>query len=139
MNEKQIKLFEEFFHLEDYGDREQLLRCWMKAQAVKGLTFEELSKANMERQSTTLKFKQCENWTPADWVTAITGEIGEAANLIKKRKRGDEVGISEIVKELADVIVYADILLQFYHYDTGAVVAAKFNEVSDRVGSKVKI
>lgn len=141
-----IKSFEDFFKLQDYGDREQLQECWnaaqdvMRASTVSDITFQQLSEANKDRQIEVPRFRQCITWMPADWITAICGELGEAANFIKKKKRGDEgVGISDIVKELADVIIYTDILLQMYHYDTGAVVVSKFNEVSDRVGSSIKL
>ena len=140
--------FEKFFKLQEYGSRAQLLSCWKAAQAAAkdemkdfishNLTFYQLSEGNRQRQRTV--FRQTLEWTPADWITAITGELGEAANFIKKKKRGDgDLGILDIVKELADVIVYTDILIQFYNYDTGAVVASKFDEISERVGSDVKL
>ena len=146
----EIKTFEDFYKLQDYGSRNQLKECWDIAQrcAMKAiiplcptkLTFDQLSEANRVRQLEVPIFQGCITWTPSDWMLAITGEIGEAANWMKKRKRGDEdASISNILKELADVIIYTDILIQFYHCDTGAVVAEKFDEVSDRVGSTVKL
>jgi len=145
-----IKTFEDFFKLQDHGSRMQLKECWELAQhlakeemrefARLNMTFYQLSEANRERQIDVPLFQGCMNWTPADWVTAICGELGEAANFIKKKKRGDQqVTIQDIVKELADVMIYTDILIQFYHYDTAAVIVSKFNEVSERVGSTVKL
>ena len=53
------------------------------------------------------------DWTPAQWLQAVVGELGEYANIRKKFERGDlnfkqyEV---EAAKELADVQTYLDIL-----------------------------
>lgn len=52
------------------------------------------------------------DWSLGEWMNAILGELGEAANLVKKVKRGDmplEAARSELAKELADVVTYADI------------------------------
>lgn len=141
-----INSFEDFFKLQDHGSRMQLRECWNEAQRVlrdsveADLTFLRLSEANRVRQAQVPMFQECLTWTPSDWITAICGELGESANFIKKLKRGDQgVKISSVIKELADVIIYTDILIQYYHYDTGLVVASKFDEVSDRVGSTVKL
>lgn len=97
------------------------------------------------------------DWSPADWMVAVVGELGEAANVMKKIRRGD-FEPSEVVKvfrnlykEFADVITYIDLLASQYpeivgedfsaseRLDLGAIVMAKFNEVSDRVGADVKL
>ncbi len=86
------------------------------------------------------------DWTPADWITAITGELGEAANIVKKLKRGDfsaegsdeyKVAIIKLAKEIADVQIYLDLLAYQYRLDLGKCVKIKFNEVSIRVGADV--
>lgn len=41
---------------------------------------------------------------------ALCGEAGEVANKIKKRWRGDEIPLSAISEELADVRVYLELL-----------------------------
>lgn len=80
------------------------------------------------------------DWSLSDWVTAITGELGEAANIIKKVKRGD-LSLDEarplLAKEYADVVTYLDILAMHTGIDLGRAIKDKFNEVSDRVGSTV--
>lgn len=50
------------------------------------------------------------DWTAEQWATAILGEIGEAANALKKTWRGDGKK-DDVAYELADVIVYCDLLL----------------------------
>lgn len=106
------------------------------------------------------------DWAASDWLTAVVGELGEYANNLKKFRRGDlTLGEFRIVagKELADVIIYLDLLAKrtldlviplgpnesgdalFRHsahptgIDLGAAVVAKFNEVSERVASTVRL
>lgn len=80
---------------------------------------------------------QCADWLPMGWPLAIAGEAGELCNLIKKCVRGDFTFESQrvaILKELADVIIYCDLMISAMDANTGEVVAAKFDEVSKRVG-----
>lgn len=86
------------------------------------------------------------DWSPSDWMTAVVGELGEAANIMKKMKRGDfgEPGSAlyaaaeaKLSKEFADVVTYMDLMAYQYRIDLGAAVADKFNEVSKRVGADV--
>jgi NTP pyrophosphatase (non-canonical NTP hydrolase) len=77
-----------------------------------------------------------------DWLTAVTGELGEAANILKKVRRGD-FGINqarpELADELADVVTYLDILASQCGIDLGQATITKFNRVSERVDSNVFI
>lgn len=106
------------------------------------ITFQQLRDANVQRLSSS-KYKLCEqNWQPAHWVQALVGEVGEAANLLKKVDRGDftlESVRSEIAKELADIQCYLDILAYKLDVDLGDATVSKFNEVSRRIGSGVKL
>lgn len=64
------------------------------------------------------------DWSKGEWMNAILGELGEAANLVKKVKRGDmplEAALGELANEFADVVTYTDLTamqfdLQFHHY-----------------------
>lgn len=82
------------------------------------------------------------DWDLATWCNAVLGELGEAANIIKKVRRGD-LTLDEarplLAKEYADVQIYLDLLAFRTGVNLGDAVVAKFNEVSDRVGSLVKI
>ena len=102
------------------------------------------------------------DWTVASWLQAVVGELGEFANIRKKFERGDlsaeEYAIAA-AKELADVQTYLDILalraLDMQVYDRlsntvkiiphgvginlGLATVMKFNEVSARVGSAVRL
>ncbi len=108
-----------------------------------GLTFNTLRAANMARIPTFKNAKgelahapDGSDWSLNDWATAVLGEIGEAANLLKKVRRGDftldEVR-PELAKELADVQTYLDILAFRCGVDLGRATIAKFNEVSCRL------
>lgn len=104
------------------------------------------------------------DWAPAQWLQAVIGELGEYANIRKKFERGD-LGFIEYQKlaaaELADVQTYLDILAlrcldrveleetdgpQLYRHvahptgiDLGEATMEKFNEVSIRVNSSVRL
>jgi NTP pyrophosphatase (non-canonical NTP hydrolase) len=93
------------------------------------------------------------DWPLDAWSNAALGELGEAANLIKKLRRGDFTLDEAIVdkdgnpttprqllaSELADVVTYVDILALQIGVSLGDEVAQKFNEVSQRVGADIKI
>jgi NTP pyrophosphatase (non-canonical NTP hydrolase) len=79
---------------------------------------------------------------PAQWLQALVGEIGEYANLRKKFERGDmpeETFRALAAKELADVQDYLDILAMQIGIDLGQATMDKFNEVSVRIGSTVRL
>jgi NTP pyrophosphatase (non-canonical NTP hydrolase) len=118
-----------------------------------GLTFNVLRDANRQRLPTFRNAKgeishpadkdgHNDNWSLTDWCTAVTGELGEAANIIKKIRRGDfslEDARAELAKELADVQTYLDLLAMAAGVDLGKATIAKFNEVSERVDSNILI
>jgi NTP pyrophosphatase (non-canonical NTP hydrolase) len=83
-----------------------------------------------------------DHWTLADWMNATMGELGEAANILKKVRRGDltmaEAHLA-LSKELADVMIYLDILACVAGVNLGDAVVDKFNEVSERVGATIYI
>lgn len=107
-----------------------------------GLTFNALRTANAERIGSS-RYRKCEeNWTPAHWMQATVGELGELANLLKKVDRGDfpfDQVKTEVAKELADVQTYLDILALKLGVDLGQATIDKFNEVSERIGSHVRL
>jgi hypothetical protein len=110
---------------------------------------------------------ESEPWSLADWSNAMCGEAGEAANMVKKLRRietGTDVGpwsiphstvagrvvdldrgqqsrilAKGIGLELADVVIYADLLAQqltraYGGYSLSELVVTKFNAVSHREG-----
>jgi NTP pyrophosphatase (non-canonical NTP hydrolase) len=113
-----------------------------------GLTFNGLREANKMRLP---QFKDANgvvchqkedgsDWSLNDWMTAVAGECGELANVLKKVRRGDftkESAMQQIADEAADIIVYLDLLTSVAGIDLGRAVMEKFNRVSERVGSNV--
>ena len=82
------------------------------------------------------------DWSLGEWCNALTGEVGEAANIIKKIRRGDvtmDEAKQSLADELADIQTYLDLLAFRAGIDLGAATIAKFNHVSRRVGSSVRI
>lgn len=114
------------------------------------LQFKQLRFANVMRCEAS--FHGIDRWSPCDWMTAVAGEMGEAANLVKKLRRietapdthrpedGTAAEISaRVADELADLVIYTDLLAARLGIDLGAAVARKFNFVSGRVGSTLTL
>lgn len=99
------------------------------------LNFDQLRNANVERCEAS--FHPCDDWTPSDWFMAAAGELGEAGNKLKKLRRGEDVPMVEIAHELADTVIYLDLLAHRLGVDLGEAVREKFNIVSGRVRSEV--
>jgi NTP pyrophosphatase (non-canonical NTP hydrolase) len=100
------------------------------------LTFKKLKSANRRRNREAFDGG---GWTASDWGNALAGEVGEACNFIKKMRRGDQIAMKDIGKELADVVTYADLLAQHLGLDLEECVRQKFNEVSARHGSEIRL
>lgn len=129
-------------HLPSQGES---FDCLAFARAIEsaagGLTFDAFRSANVTR---CLKWHPAgiESWSASDWVTAIVGELGEAASFIKMRNRerdslpGNKFSPTDkqIADELADVVTYVDLLAAMLGIDLGRAIVEKFNEVSERVG-----
>jgi NTP pyrophosphatase (non-canonical NTP hydrolase) len=82
------------------------------------------------------------DWSLNDWGIAVTGELGEAASILKQIRRGDlslDEARESLGKELADVLIYLDLLAIQCGIDLGKATRDKFNEVSLRVNSTVFI
>src|SRR5690606_19258820 len=70
------------------------------------------------------------------------GELGEAANLLKKVDRGDltlDEARPALARELADVQTYLDLLAHRLGVDLGDATVQKWNEVSERIGCALRI
>jgi NTP pyrophosphatase (non-canonical NTP hydrolase) len=82
------------------------------------------------------------DWSPGEWMNAILGELGEAANIIKKVHRGDltmKQARQALADEFADVVTYLDITAMQCGIDLGDATIDKFNRVSERVESGVRL
>jgi len=84
------------------------------------------------------------DWSASDWMTAVTGEVGETANIIKKLNRvrdgipGNTQTEEELRQalrlELADVFCYLDLLATSLGVSLEDAVIEKWNLTSQRIG-----
>lgn len=84
------------------------------------------------------------DWSMSDWAVAAAGECGEACNIVKKlnRERDKLTGNKEtkqeleanLAAEIADTVIYLDLLAARAGIDLAAAIIAKFNLVSEREG-----
>lgn len=114
------------------------------------LTFDRLRVANLARLpkfknkhgKTVHAVEDGSDWSDSQWLQAVVGELGEYANLRKKVDRGDFEPLEAkkmLADELADVVIYLDILAFRLGVDLGEAIVSKFNEVSNRVGCDVML
>lgn len=90
------------------------------------------------------------SWSVTDWSNAAAGEMGEVCNAVKKLRRLEEKfrGISDrgrqittraraldvIADEIADTVIYLDLLALRLKIDMREAVVRKFNKTSKRYG-----
>lgn len=106
------------------------------------LTFDQLRSTNLSR---------CKRWHPggvddwslADWGVAMAGEAGEVCDIIKKlnrcrdnligNRRNEEELKRDLALEIADTILYLDLLAARADINIEDAVTKKFNAVSERL------
>lgn len=101
------------------------------------LKFDDLRYQNVARCQDV--FHDVHAWSPTDWACAMAGECGEACNIVKKYRRGEDISAEALGDELADLVIYADLLAARLGIDLGAAVVRKFNAVSDKRFSMIKL
>ncbi len=84
------------------------------------------------------------SWSLSDWMTATVGELGEAANVVKKLNRvrdsvrGNTETAEELQKklrqELADTFIYLDLMAQRAGFSLADAVIETFNAKSAAIG-----
>jgi NTP pyrophosphatase (non-canonical NTP hydrolase) len=115
------------------------LKYYQISHLVGGLSFRVLRCANNDRAKQSYS---CGDWTPNDWMTALAGEVGEAANFLKKVRRGDctmDDARKNIANELADVQTYLDLLASACGIDLEKAVCDKWDAVAKKVHSPIRI
>lgn len=113
------------------------------------LTFHRLRNKNIERAAMWHPgFPTEDSWSLADWSNAMMGEAGEAANVVKKLRR-QETGTrgrndpeldalrEQLGEELADTIIYADLLAAKLGINLAEAIICKFNKISVREGLEI--
>ena len=112
---------------------------WRTAMSRK---FSERNRARCE--SPTGFNHKLNSWSLSDWMTATLGELGEAANILKKLNRvrdcipGNTETETELREklgyELADTAIYLDLLCQAAGLDLEEIREKKFQITSDKLG-----
>jgi NTP pyrophosphatase (non-canonical NTP hydrolase) len=88
-----------------------------------------------------------DEWSVNDWLAAFGGEAGEALNAGKKHRRilsglqqhgnvqtTEREAAQKIMEELADAVIYADLVATRLGLNLAQAIKAKFNAISDREG-----
>lgn len=111
------------------------------APATKPLDFDELRIANLKRlpHFPHMPNEGEDDWSLQDWAVAAAGEMGEMCNLVKKLRRGEPVDPADVGREIADTITYLDFVAWKLGLDMGQEVIRKWNEVSERIGSDIRL
>ena len=105
-----------------------------------GLTFNTLRQANEKRLP--LFPGRSQTWDHSKWMQALVGELGEAANLLKKLDRGDfalDEGRERIAEELADTAIYLDLICTYLGIDLGPAIMKKWNADCRKHGIPLRI
>lgn len=106
------------------------------------MNYKDLREANIARnkewakgQTMSLSFRGNE----------LAGEVGEACNILKKLERermgiaGSRASMSDLVEELADVIICVDLIGMSLGLDLVEAVRNKFNKTSEKVGLETRM
>ena len=117
---------------------------------LRARNFDAFSKANRERCESPQGFNhQLRDWSASDWMTALVGEVGEAANVVKKlnryrdgingNKEAEAVLRTKLRQELGDVFVYLDLMAQSLGFSIADAAVEVFNAKSAEIGYPVQL
>lgn len=108
-----------------------------------GLNLKKLREINVARSN---RWHEDEAWNVSDWAVAFAGEAGEACNAVKKLRRLEtfvrrapndlnrKEAIKKIAQEVADTVLYADLLLAHLGVDLSQALIETFNRKSEDMG-----
>lgn len=128
---------------------DRVATCYVEDHAIfvaNTLNQMQFSKRNRERCESPNGFNhKLSDWNLSEWMTATLGELGEAANIIKKLNRHrdgikEEIPKDELMEmladELADTYIYLDLLFQAAGINQWEAVEKTFQKKSDEIGYK---
>lgn len=111
------------------------------------LNFSDLRVANVRRGEEI--FHPLRNWSPTEWACAVANKCGKACGTVESLRLIDNgtntekdpsivtATIKDIADELADTVIYIDLLAARFEIDLGSAVERKFNMASDRMHATV--
>lgn len=107
------------------------------------MTFQKFSALNAARCRDGFKH-DLNAWSASDWMTATMGELGEAANVVKKlnryrdgingNKEAEDALREHLARELADTFIYLDLMCQALGIDLESAVTRTFDAKSRSIG-----
>lgn len=114
------------------------------------ISFAAFAQANRERCESPDGFNhKLGDWSSSDWLTATVGELGEAANIVKKlnryrdnipgNKETRDALVEQLRNELGDVFVYLDLMCQSLGFRIEEAATDVFNAKSAEIGYPGKI
>ena len=106
-----------------------------KTKSNKRLTFKRFHKVNVRRSKADIKHSR--QWSAMEWGCALSGEVGELCNYLKKQSRGDNIPKKALAHEIGDIMTYLSLLADNLGIETAII--DKFNIVSRRWGSRFKL
>ena len=112
---------------------------------MREMTFAKFAKMNRDRCESPRGFNhKLSDWSSSDWITALVGEVGEAANIVKKLNRyrdsipGNKASVEalrdQLRKELGDVYVYLDLTCQSLGFEVADAAVEVFEGKSAEIG-----
>jgi hypothetical protein len=113
------------------------------------LDFGVLRDANVSRLNTT--WHPLNDWSPSDWAVCVAGEMGGVCHQLKYLRRAQDklpsaqvaaerkAIIDALGNELADTVIYLDLLAARMGINLASAVIEKFNDVSIKAGSEVRL
>lgn len=107
--------------------------------------FGEFSRINRARCESPQGFNhKLDSWSVSDWLVAILGELGEAANIVKKlnrvrdgirgNKETEQQLCDKLRQELGDTFVYLDLIGQSLGFNIGDAAMEVFKSKSKEIG-----
>lgn len=121
----------------------------------KSLTLKKLTDVNYKRCRKWHKSEDLSDWSISDWACAMAGEAGEVCNAVKKLNRlrdnlpsknepnrqisSYEEAKSKIGEEIADTVLYLNLLAIRLGLDFETEIINKFNSVSKKYGFSEKL
>ena len=109
----------------------------MRKKNRQPLTFRHFHETNVTRSKADVGHSL--HWSPMEWGCALSGEVGELCNFLKKMSRGDKIPKKYLAYEIADIMTYLSLLADNLDIDLEPAIVEKFNIVSKRWGSKYRL
>ena len=104
------------------------------------INFADLRRANLKRLREFGHGDLETGWSEMEWGCALAGEAGELCNILKKinRQLPDDLPVAQLrmmaAKEIADTLIYLDLIAAKLDINLSFITKFKFNEVSEKRG-----